>query len=250
MAKNVLFPEEKVYMNKPFVVVVAVFHHRRIKRFVETFFNFDPGCEHDIYFVHNKFFNPKARENKSQEELTNISNLLTETKNKYNNVYVIERNNIGEDFGAYHHAKNCLLDQYKYFFFMNELTVINNNGWLEVFKNIFNTMPNVAAAGPQICSDGRYNEPWFIKSTYWAIRNSVLKWLIWETPTWRGPDNWIGNEENIEESTYWQEVKLVGPQIRAKGMSAYQDGSGYNWMNYVYANGNVGGIRGRPGLYD
>jgi hypothetical protein len=231
-------------MQKKFVVVVAVFHHRRIKRFVETFFNFDPGCDYDLYFVHNKFPHKNARENKIEQELKDISNLLFETKNKYDNISIIERTNLGEDMGAYHHAKTLLLDKYEYFFFINELTVIKSNGWLKEFLDIFELMPNVAASGPQICSgmDGYHNEKWCIKSTYWAIRNSVLKNIVWKQPLWRG------NHDEI--SAGWQEMKLIYPQVKNMGMNIYQVGTGFNLMNYVSDDGKECSFPGREGLYE
>lgn len=75
------------------------------------------------------------------------------------NVFIINRNNVGFDFGAYSHVitSNILKDKYDYYFFINNSVIgpykQSNEHWTDTFINLFSKIesnPSVKIVGTSI----------------------------------------------------------------------------------------------------
>jgi len=205
-----------------FAIITHVFRYVSIERYLKSFNSFTSGENYDLYLIHNKF-EPKHIVNRyirSEDEIHNIENILNLYKNK-TNATILERENIGEDLGAFRYGYNLLKNKYKYYFFIGEKTIFKKNNWLSEFKNILENK-EVGAVCPQIGKGIKY--PFCLKTTYFCIKDYVLSTLNWPEPL---------NRKDAE----LQEMELFYPHIKSLNLYCANVGTGDNLMNYVYNDG-------------
>lgn len=196
-------------MNK-IALIISVFVHERLEKFLKTFIPEKMGVNADVYFIHNLFEDAliKNRFYRKETDIQNIFSLLRDLK--YERV-VIERANIGEDMGAYHFAFNKLKGCYDYFFFLNEAATINQENWLKKVYDAYESDQNVLAVTPQICDGHEYR--FCLPTTYWSIRTSFGEKMKWYQPLCRADSE-------------HQEMTLVWPQVKEQGGVVAQVGDG------------------------
>lgn len=185
-----------------FALVVCCFLKERLEKFLKNFKEINPGLEFDLYFIHN-CIEPteiKNRYIRSDDEIISVKNLINNFD--YPNKKIIERINIGEDMGAYHSSFNLLKDKYKYFFFMNEATILYKDNWMKKFYDTYESNELIFAATPQLCHGIKYK--YCLPTTYWSIRSDFGKKMIWNMPL---------NRFDAE----LQEMELVYPQVKEHG---------------------------------
>jgi len=210
-------------------LVVNCFWPDRLSKFLKYFETYEEGIPYDLVFVHNVFdkhdvVNRQARTDAQINEVRrHISNLNLNSKT------LIERDNVGEDLGASRHVFNLLCDNYKYFFFINEVSEILCDNWLKKFIDVMKSDNRVVACGPKVIRKNDNKFKYIICSTYWGLDSSFGKRLIWPPPT------------NRAESKA-QEMQLLWPQAKALGYNIAQVGSGDDILHYsnVPATSTVG----------
>jgi hypothetical protein len=198
-----------------FALVICCFVEKRLNKFLKNFKEINPGIEFDLYFVHNcvEPTEIKNRYVRTDDEIHNVKSLI---KNfKFKNKHIFERINIGEDLGAYHDVFNTLKDEYRYFFFMNEATILYENNWMKKFYDTYERNELIFATTPQICDGIKYR--FCLPSTYWSVRSDFGKKMIWNKPL---------NRSDAE----LQEMELVYPQVKEHGGFVAQ--VGYKLMGY------------------
>jgi hypothetical protein len=198
-------------MANDFCLLICAFIPERLEKFLPNFKDKELGVGADVFFIHNLFKNKeiKNRFERSEESIEKVSELLFNFD--YPNKAVINRENVGEDMGAYHFGFNLLKEKYKYFFFLNEAATINKSNWLKDFQDLYEKNENVVAASPQVCPGHRYT--YCMPTTYWSIRSSFGKTIDWPTPKSRA-------DAEI------QEMELVWPQAQKSGKLIAQVGGG------------------------
>lgn len=186
-------------MINDFCIIICAFIPERLEKFLPNFKERPLGVGADVYFIHNLFKNNETvnRFERTEEDRDKVSKFLFNFN--YPNKVVINRENIGEDLGAYHFAFNLLKDKYKYFFFLNEAATINKDFWLKDFYDLYEHNDDVVAASPQVCPGIKYR--YCMPTTYWSIRSSFGKIMDWPQPKSRA-DSEI------------QEMELVWPQAQ------------------------------------
>lgn len=137
-------------MINDFCIIICAFIPERLEKFLPNFKERPLGVGADVYFIHNLFKNNETvnRFERTEEDRDKVSKFLFNFN--YPNKVVINRENIGEDLGAYHFAFNLLKDKYKYFFFLNEAATINKDFWLKDFYDLYEHNDDVVAASPQV----------------------------------------------------------------------------------------------------
>lgn len=209
-------------------LVVACFHSSRLLNFIANLNMFTLGCPADIIFVHNKF-ETSSHPNRALRygwEIELVGNLINSFK--YEGIRnIIERENVGEDLGAYHHAFNLLKDKYTHFFFINEAAKIHCNDWLKKLHEGYSYDSNVVAISPQVCPST--NHPYCLTSTFWGMTSEFGKKIDWPAPTCRA---------DCES----QEMNLIWPQANAMNCFIAQVGSGEDILSYKNKHYKVQGI--------
>jgi hypothetical protein len=205
---------------KDFCVVVMSYLPNRLEGFLNQINAFQLGIDNDkvdIVFIHNLFNNKKVvnRLERTEEQICQVIDMLRNFE--IDNKIVIERENVGEDMGAYHFAFNFLKHQYKYFFFINEVTQIHCNNWLKKFYDVYESNSKILATTPNICPGHRFQL--CLPTTYWSIRSSFGMNMYWKKPMSR---------HDCER----QEMEMVWPQVRITGGFVAQVGNGSNIMTY------------------
>jgi len=184
-----------------------------------------------FYFIHNIFDVKANRSRRTPEEVDKVRTLLTEFN--YPNKVVIERENVGEDLGAYHFFFNLFKEKYEYFFFLNEAATLVSDNWLKPFLDCYQDNLDVVARGPIILRNTRLPEhKYVICFTFWSLRTSFGKEMIWPAPT------------NRFESKA-QEMELIWNQANSKGFKIAQVGTGTSLLKYNICNTDSVGV----GLY-
>ena len=198
-------------MANEFCIIIASFIPERMEKFLPNFKEKSLGIDADVFFIHNLFKKNGVvnRFERTEESRTKISNLLFDFD--YHNKVVINRENIGEDMGAYHFAFNLLKSKYKYMFFLNEAATINKDNWLKDFYNMYERNNDVVAASPQVCPGIKYK--YCMPTTYWSLRSDFGNIMNWPTPR---------NRADAEI----QEMELVWPQAQKYGKLIAQVGEG------------------------
>lgn len=221
---------------KDFVISVCVYFPERLKRFIEYFYKFDPGCNYDIYFIHNKW-----ERNLEKERIQKIDSILSNLISFHPEINIIERPNYGWDVGAHQFAYQLFKNmEYRYYFFINEIAIIKQDNWLLKFKEIYEKYPNVGASGPQICygisGEPHHNDEWTIRTTFFSLRASIKNKFVWPAP-------------NSETQAKDQEMTLFYGQLKNMNMNIYQVGNGFELMNYIYDNGKEWTYASKEGIY-
>lgn len=219
MEKNILEPDSK------FVVIVGVFHINRISQFMESFWAHPAGCEYDLILVHNKYELDSVENTyrRDSKEVEDISNFLQEQKRLHPEITIVERDNIGRDMGALWHGYNLVKGKYKHYFFINERVKIKQDGWLNLFKERFDSDSSIGALTPQLCGGHKY--PWCLRCLFWAQTNEAIKTMDWWEPRNR-PD------------AHKQEMEMVYPHVKSLGLICCQVGEGTNIMNHFLDDGS------------
>lgn len=209
-------------------LVVACFHSGRLLNLIANLNMFKLGCPTDIIFVHNKFEVPSHpnRMLRYSWEVDLVDDLIHSFK--FPGIKnVIQRHNVGEDMGAYHHAFNLFKDNYTHFFFLNEAAKIHCDDWLQKLHEGYSYAPEVVAISPQVCPST--NHPHCLTSTFWGISSEFGKKMNWPTPTSR---------MDCED----QEMNLVWPQAKDMNCFVAQVGSGEDILSYKNKHYTVQGI--------
>lgn len=198
-----------------FAVIVASYVSDRAQRFCKNLESVPFGdVDYDLYFVHNTIENSEVTnrwEPRTPQEINEVSETLRAYKGKKT---IIERENVGEDVGAYRYAYLKLKHNYKYMFFVNEVCTIHKPGWLKGFYDFYEEHPDVVATTPQMCTGHKY--PYALPTTYWSLRSSFE--LEWPEPRSR-------------DDAQIQEMELVWPQANAQNKKLGQVGDGH-WFSY------------------
>ena len=215
-----------------FGIFVPVYWENRVKRFVDSFIKHSPGSKFKLHFVHNCYekaeFGNRIDERGSRpaQEIEAINEFLYSLSSipELNDPVIILRDNVGEDFGAQRHSYNIFKGEYEYIFFISDLCMILQEGWLKKFEDCYLENIDVAATSSAICRGIRF--PWHLRGTSWGARDSFLQKMYWPPPTSR-------------EDCEIQEMELVWPQVKSMGYNAAQVGTGRDLLNYYYDNGEV-----------
>jgi hypothetical protein len=190
------------------IVIIPVFYFEAIKRFLENYERFNPGIKHDILFSYNYYKTDySGKYFSSDEDRINILELLINFQLNYKeNSKILLRKNIGEDIGAlregYLHVKN----QYEYYMFINEFSVILGSNWLKYIIDVYDEYPNCGASVPQV-GNGMHPPDWYIKTTWWSMKNSCINQLNWPEPFNKNDCN------NQEHQLFYPHVKSVGMDV-------------------------------------
>ena len=215
-----------------FGIFVPVYWENRVKRFVDSFIKHSPGSKFKLHFVHNCYEKSEfgnridERGSRTVEEIESINRFLYSLSSipELNDPVIILRDNVGEDFGANHHGYNRFKGEYEYIFFINELYMILEEGWLKKFEDCYIENTDVAATSSAVCKGIKFE--YCLRGTSWGARDSFLQKMTWPQPTCR-------------EDCETQEMELVWPQVKAMGYKAAQVGNGTNLLNYYYDNGEA-----------
>lgn len=200
-------------------LVVPVFWPEKLQNnFLRTMNEYDAGIDHDIVFVHNSF-NVKEVENRQHRD-QETAHKLYEVISSYEreDKIVLSRKNVGEDLGACRHAFNLLKNNYDYFFFANEGCRIQSDGWLSEFINFMKENPKVVACGPKVIKKPNPIHKYIVCSTYWGMKSSFGKTLVWPEPT------------NRPEAKS-QEMELLWRRANEQGYYIAQVGTGANLLH-------------------
>lgn len=210
----------RIMLNK-FCIIVNVYKLNRIKRFIDSLFNKNMGYPYDIYLIHNKhetkYINTSKR---SKEEIENISNYLVDIAEKYENIRIIERENIGEAHGAYRIGYLLNRNLYKYYFFIQEYTVVIRGNFLKEYNDIFTSNNNIGLICPHIGKGHRY--PYAIKTSFFCIRNEL------------DLSDWV--EPRTRTEVELQEMEFFYTNIKNKGFDCMQLGNGVDHLKYLHDN--------------
>lgn len=212
-------------MQDKFVILVGVFHINRIREFVKSFYEKPPGCDYDIYYIHNCYelddvVNTYRR---TDEEIMSINKFLFEQKELHPEINVVIRDNIGRDMGSLWHGYNLVRDKYKYYFFINERVRIKTPNWLKLFKDNYEQDIKLGAITPQLCGGHKY--PWCLRCLFWSQTNDSIKDMDWWEPRSRA-------------DAHIQEMEMVYPHVKKLGLKCKQVGDGTNIMNHYLDDGS------------
>lgn len=213
-------------------LVVPVFWPDRLSGFLDSIKENDPGIDHDIVFVHNKFtckeFPNRAERPKDDEQKLRdvISSYEKDDK------LVIDRKNVGEDIGACRHTFKLLQDKYDYFFFANEASRAQSKGWLKRFIDFMSENDKVVACGPKVIKKPNPDHKYILCSTYWGMKSSFGKTLTWPEPT---------NRPQAKS----QEMELLWRSANKQGYYIAQVGNGKDLLHYKVDPAMCAG----PGVY-
>jgi hypothetical protein len=210
----------KIIFMKDFklALVILCFNSNRLSNFLEKLSKFKFGCEVDLIFVHNKIEinSTKNRFIRTTAEINEVTDLIYSFK--YEGIKtIVERENVGEDMGAYHHIFTLFQNQYTHFFFLNEAASINCDNWLALLHSGYNFDNSVVAISPQVCPSTTHS--YCLTSTFWGITSEFGKTMEWPAPKSR-------------KDCEIQEMGLVWPQAKAQGYHIAQIGDGENILSY------------------
>ena len=133
------------------------------------------------------------------------------------NIRVIERDNIGYDFGAYSSVIKTLYQEYDYYIFLNAtvkgpyLNKNANDNWVDLFLKLFKT--NVKLVGTSICfSDSldikntfHKNSIYYVQTQFFIIKSDFFNYL-------KNVENFF-NEEELNKITDMHYV-IINKEIK------------------------------------
>jgi hypothetical protein len=142
---------------------------------------------------------------------------------KYSNILYYERNNIGEDIGAYRSGYiEALKRNYDYYFFIGEMSISVRPNWLFEYDQLFKSNDSIGLICPHIAHGVKY--AFAIKSSYFCIRKEL------ELNDWPAPMS--------RKDTEWQEMEYFYPAVKKRNFYAMQHGCGYDHLTYLDDNNN------------
>ena len=199
-------------------LVISCFNPKRLHNFLPLLHWRKMGCPADLIFVHNKLeiSGVENRYVRKPEEVREVTKLIYSFN--YNGVKsIIERENVGEDMGAYHHVFNLFMNYYSHMFFLNEAATIVCDNWLSKIHEGYDFDPSVVAVTPQVCPSTTH--PYCLTSTFWGMKTDFGRLIGWPTPKSR---------EDCES----QEMSLIWPQAHSNYLKIAQVGSGEDILFY------------------
>jgi len=205
-------------LNK-FCLIVPAFHYNRVSRCLKSLLSFDLGFDHDIFIIHNKFeTNIQNRRSRSREEIDTISKMGIALDKRYSNIKYFERQNVGEDIGAYRAGYlEVLKSDYQYYFFIAEMAVSKRGGWLKEYNDMFQGNKSIGLICPHIGFGKKYT--FVIKSSYFCIRKELVL-DDWPRPLSR-------------KDTEWQEMEYFYPAVKKRDFFAMHYGTGIDHLSYL-----------------
>lgn len=145
------------------------------------------------------------------------------------NIKIIERENVGFDFGAYSYAiTNIIKNKYDYYIFLNATVkgpyLNNNKNWLDTFLELFTE--KVKLVGTSICftKDERVKTAFNIESIYYVqsmffiINKELFEYLI--------INNFFNDEKILNKETILQNI-VINKEIRLSHLT-YKSGGNIN----------------------
>jgi len=166
---------------KTIIVIVAVYYYEETKRFLNNLNIYDSGIEYDLCLVVNNK-EPDYVTNRniiSNDERDSVLSLVNDFEKGNKNIII--RDNKGEDIGAFKEGYEKNKGKYKYYFFINSPAIILCNNWLLNFYSVYEKYDKVGAIAVQV-GNGRNPPKWYIKTTWWSMRNEVIDKMIWAEP--------------------------------------------------------------------
>jgi hypothetical protein len=146
-----------------------------------------------------------------------------------NNIKIIQRDNVGYDFGAYSYAiTNIIPHNYDYYIFLNATVkgpyLSNNKNWLDAFLELFTK--NVKLVGTSICFTEteqvkkKYNidSIYFVQSMFFIINKDLFEYLIY--------NNFFNDEKILNKETILENI-VINKEINLSYL-AYKSGGNIN----------------------
>jgi hypothetical protein len=156
---------------------------------------------------------------------------------KKNNIKIINRENIGYDFGAYSYAiTNIIPHNYDYYIFLNATVkgpyLTNNKNWLDTFLELFTN--NVKLVGTSVCFTETekvkktYNidNIYFVQSMFFIINKELFNYLI--------DNNFFNDEQLLNKETVLEKI-VINKEIKLSYLT-YKSGGNINCYLSKYRN--------------